>query len=334
VETRRFPTRTSSAAVDYWSRRPSKLATYAIGDLQGCYEPLRASSTRSRSIPRRDRLWFTGDLVNRGPQSLQLPALREIAGRRGGHGVRQHDFHLLCVAHGVEGARKRDTLDDVLAAHDREELLDWLRRRPLMHVEDGFALVHAGLMPQWSVARARSLAGEVEATLRGESCRAFLARMYGDEPRRWSDDLEGFDRLRVVVNAMTRLRVVDDSGAMVLSFKGEPGDAYDEWTPWFDVPSRLSRDHTVICGHWSALGLYVRPDAVGTRQRLRVGPQPSAIRLSDRRVYSVDCPRGSRPRRVATRASTWLATSRREPPRGLHGSGEHDALRAPRAGAR
>src|SRR6185295_3355462 len=143
--------------------------------------------------------------VNRGPQSLECLRFVKSLGDRALTVLGNHDFHLLCVAHGVEGARKRDTLDEVLAAPDRDELLDWLGRRPLMHVEDGFALVHAGLMPQWSVARARSLAGEVEATLRGDGCRAFLARMYGDEPSRWSDDLAGFDRLRVVVNAMTRL---------------------------------------------------------------------------------------------------------------------------------
>jgi len=201
-----------------------------------------------------------------------------------------HDFHLLCVAEGAEPKKKRDTLDDVLDAPDRDELLEWLRHRPLMHVEGGFALVHASLLPQWTVARARELAAEVEAAMRGPRYRGLLASMYGDKPRRWRDDLEGFDRLRVVINAMTRLRVVDDEGHMVLSFKGEPGETHEGLAPWFDFPRRASRDHTVICGHWSALGLFVRHDVVCLDSGCVWGNSLSAIRLSDRSVFSVPCP--------------------------------------------
>src|SRR6478672_5484492 len=192
----RFPTRTSRRPSTTWSRRPSKLATYAIGDLQGCYEPLRRLVDALQFDPARDRLWFTGDLVNRGPQSLECLRYVRSLGDSAVTVFGNHDFHLLCVAEGVEATRKRDTLVDILDAPDRDELLDWLRARPLIHVEDGWALVHAGLLPQWSVARAKELAGEVESTLRGKSYRKFLARMYGDEPRSWSDRLEGWDRLR------------------------------------------------------------------------------------------------------------------------------------------
>ncbi len=201
-----------------------------------------------------------------------------------------HDLHLICVAEGVERRKKRDTLDDVLAAPDRDELVAWLRQRPLMHVEGDFALVHAGLLPQWSVAQARALAAEVEAALRGTRYRDLLKRMYGDEPDRWDDKLEGIDRLRVIINAMTRLRVCDDSGAMVLGFKGEPGDAHDDWTPWFDMPGRRSRDHTIIWGHWSALGLLVRPDVVGLDSGCVWGRSLSAVRLEDRSLSQVKCP--------------------------------------------
>ena len=203
-----------------------------------------------------------------------------------------HDFHLLCVAEGVEAKKKRDTLEGVLGAPDRDELLDWLRRRPLMHAEDGFALVHAGLLPEWSVSRARALAAEVETALRGEGYRPLLARMYGDKPDRWSEALEGIDRLRVVINAMTRLRVLDRDAAMLLAFKGDPADAPQGSTPWFDFPDRASRDHTVVFGHWSALGRMLRDDVVGLDSGCVWGRSLSAIRLSDRRVYSVDCPRG------------------------------------------
>jgi bis(5'-nucleosyl)-tetraphosphatase (symmetrical) len=231
-----------------------------------------------------------GDLVNRGPQSLECLRFVKSLGEAAVTVFGNHDFHLLCVASGVEPRRKRDTLEDVLAAPDRDELLEWLRHRPLMHAEGGFALVHAGLMPQWSVAKARSLAAEVEATLRGPGYRDFLAQMYGDEPGMWSDSLAGPARLRAIVNAMTRLRVLDRDGAMVLSFKGEPGEAHDEWTPWFDHPARASRDHAIVCGHWSALGLKLRPDLLALDSGCVWGRSLSAVRLDDRRLFQASCP--------------------------------------------
>ena len=228
--------------------------------------------------------------MNRGPDSLRCLRYVKSLGDAAVTVFGNHDFHLLCVAEGVEKRRKRDTLDAILAAPDRDELLAWLRHRPLMHAEGGFALVHAGLMPQWTVPRARELAGEVEARLRGADYRSFLERMYGDQPDRWSEDLDGIERLRVIVNAMTRLRVCTADGAMVLKFKGEPGDAHDAWTPWFDMPGRMSRDHTVIFGHWSALGLALRPDILGLDSGCVWGRSLSAVRLSDRRLFQVACP--------------------------------------------
>ncbi len=204
-----------------------------------------------------------------------------------------HDLHLICVAEGVERRKKRDTLDEVLEAPDRDELVDWLRHRPFMHVEGNFALVHAGLLPQWTVAQARDLAAEVERALRGPRYHDLLQHMYGDEPDRWDEKLEGIDRLRVIINAMTRLRVCDDSGAMVLGFKGEPGDAHDDWTPWFDVPGRKSRDHTVVWGHWSALGLLMRPDVIGLDSGCVWGRSLSGVRLEDRSLSQVKCPQVS-----------------------------------------
>jgi bis(5'-nucleosyl)-tetraphosphatase (symmetrical) len=238
----------------------------------------------------RDRLWFVGDLVNRGPRSLECLRLVKGLGDAAVTVLGNHDLHLLCVAHGAEKRRKRDTLEDVLEAPDREELLEWLRHRPLMHVEEGHVLVHAGLLPEWTVAKARDLAGEVQGALRGPRFQKLLDRMYGDEPARWDDDLRGADRLRVIINAMTRLRVCDDDGAMVLSFKGEPGEASDAWTPWFDVPGRKSADHPIVCGHWSALGVVVRPDLLSLDSGCVWGRSLTAVRLSDRRVFEVPCP--------------------------------------------
>ena len=160
----------------------------------------------------------------------------------------------------------------------------------MLHVEQGYALVHAGLLPEWSVARAAELAREVERALQGPDYRTLLARMYGDEPARWDDALTGIDRLRVVINAMTRLRVCDARGAMVLKFKGEPGEAADGLVPWFDMPERRSRDHAIVCGHWSALGLVVRPDLLSLDSGCVWGRTLSAVRLEDRSLFAVDCP--------------------------------------------
>lgn len=200
-----------------------------------------------------------------------------------------HDLHLVCVAAGVEKRRKRDTLEDVLGAPDRDELVDWLRRRPLMHVEGGHALVHAGLLPQWTVGQALGLAGEVERALRAPDHRRLLERMYGDEPDRWDDSLEGIARMRVIINAMTRLRMCEASGAMALGFKGEPDESSGGRTPWFDMPRRRSRDHAVVCGHWSALGVVVRADLIALDSGCVWGRSLTAIRLADRRLFEVPC---------------------------------------------
>ena len=258
--------------------------------MQGCYAPLARLLDAIGFDRARDRLWFVGDLVNRGPQSLECLRFVKGLGEAAVTVLGNHDLHLLCVAHGAEKRRKRDTLDAVLEAPDRDELLEWVRHRPLMHVEEGHALVHAGLLPEWTVAEALELASEVEEALRGPRYRKLLERMYGDEPARWSQRLRGVDRLRVVINAMTRLRVCDDDGAMVLAFKGEPGEASDEWTPWFDVRGRRSADHAVVCGHWSALGVVVRPDLISLDSGCVWGRSLTAVRLSDRRVFEVPCP--------------------------------------------
>jgi bis(5'-nucleosyl)-tetraphosphatase (symmetrical) len=266
------------------------MALYAIGDLQGCYEPLERLLAAIAFDPARDRLWFAGDLVNRGPDSLRCLRVVRSLGEAAVTVLGNHDLHLLCVAEGVEKARPRDTLGEVLQAPDREELLAWLRERPLLHVEENRVLVHAGLLGEWTIAQARSLAAEVEATLRGPSRRQLLERMYGDRPDRWSDTLAGTERLRVTINAMTRLRMVDDRGAMALGFKGEPSDAPSRLVPWFKVPGRASRDHTVVFGHWSALGLYQDDGVIGLDSGCVWGRALTAVRMEDRAVFSVPCP--------------------------------------------
>lgn len=269
------------------------MATYAIGDVQGSFEELRALLGAIAFERGRDRLWFVGDLVNRGPESLAtLRFVREL-GETARVVLGNHDLHLLAVANGFAKLRDDDTLDEVLSAPDRDELLDWLRHRPLMHVEADYALVHAGLLPQWDVVRASELAKEVEAELRGSGHREFLAQLYGSRPDRWSEELRGIDRLRLIVNAMTRMRFCTPDGAMEFQTKGETAHAPFGYLPWFEVPHRKSESHTVIFGHWSALGLRIEPKVLALDTGCVWGGKLSAVRLEDRRLYQVRCMGGA-----------------------------------------
>jgi bis(5'-nucleosyl)-tetraphosphatase (symmetrical) len=267
------------------------MATYAIGDIQGCFESLRRLLELIRFEPRKDRLWLVGDLVNRGPHSLETLRFVKALGEAAITVLGNHDLHLVMLAEGHSKKREDDTLDAILAAPDREELLHWLRHRPMLHVEDGYVLVHAGLLPQWSAAQARALAGEVEAALRGDDYREFLAHMWGSEPAVWRDDLAGWDRLRVIVNAMTRMRFCSPEGVMEFRAKGELSDAPPGYLPWFAVPGRRSADHVLVTGHWSALGLRVEPNLLALDSGCLWGRHLSAVRLPDHATFQVDCAR-------------------------------------------
>ncbi len=271
-----------------WSN--AGMATYAIGDLQGCLAQFRELLERIGFDRTRDRLWLVGDLVNRGPDSLEMLRFVRGLGEAAVSVLGNHDLHLVAVAAGHARIHKSDTLDEILAAPDRDELLAWLRARPLMHVEHGFALVHAGLLPQWTIAQAAALATEVEAVLRGALWREFTARMYGNQPDRWDDALDGWDRLRVVVNAMTRLRICTPDGRMEFSHKGDPARLPRGYLPWFEIPGRRSADTTVICGHWSALGLRLMPNLLALDSGCLWGRQLTALRLEDRQVFQIQCP--------------------------------------------
>jgi bis(5'-nucleosyl)-tetraphosphatase (symmetrical) len=269
------------------------MATYAIGDVQGCFDELQALLEACRFHRSRDRLWFVGDLVNRGPDSLATLRFVRDLGDRAVVVLGNHDLHLLALAHGYVKRRKDDTLAEVIAASDRDALLDWLRHRPMMHVAGKAVLVHAGLLPQWDIATAQSLAREVESELRGRKHRKFLEALYGSRPDRWADDLSGADRLRVIVNAMTRLRFCTREGVMDFDAKGETTQAPKGYLPWFEVPGRKSAGSTVVCGHWSALGLRLAPRLLALDSGCVWGGQLSAIRLEDRRLYQVPCRAGA-----------------------------------------
>ncbi len=234
------------------------MAVYAIGDLQGCYSPLRRLLDRLQFEPGRDRLWFTGDLVNRGPESLEALRFVKALGGAAVTVLGNHDLHLLAVAQGVKPLRPRkDTLANILDAPDRDALLDWLCRQPLLHEDAGlgYVMVHAGLPPDWSVADASACARVVETTLAGADRATLLAHMYGDTPERWSPDLESYKLMRFTINCLTRLRYVHDDGRLALDFKGAPGDAPRGLVPWFRAPFRRSARARIVFGHWSTLGV-------------------------------------------------------------------------------
>jgi bis(5'-nucleosyl)-tetraphosphatase (symmetrical) len=265
------------------------MSTYAIGDVQGCFDELRELLAAVSFERRRDRLWFVGDLVNRGPQSLAVLRFVRDLDRAAITVLGNHDLHLLTYAAGLAKPRADDTLAEVLAASDRDDLVEWLRGLPMMHVEGEYALVHAGLLPQWSIEQARTLALEVEAALRGPAHRDFLRVLYGGKPDRWDDSLQGADRLRVIVNAMTRMRFCTRDGVMDFHAKGEAAAAPPGHMPWFDVPGRKSAGHTVICGHWSALGLRVAPRLLALDSGCVWGGRLTAVRLEDRTITQVPC---------------------------------------------
>jgi bis(5'-nucleosyl)-tetraphosphatase (symmetrical) len=265
------------------------MSTYAIGDVQGCYDQLMRLLERAGYDERRDVLWFVGDLVNRGPQSLATLRFVKGLGDRQVTVLGNHDLAMLVVAAGSKKAHRSDTFGDILAAPDRDELLAWLRHQKLMHAAGAWALVHAGLLPQWSIAQALARAGEVESALRGPAHGEFLKEIYGNEPLDWRDDLAGYDRLRIVVNVMTRIRLVTPGGTLEFSHKLGPATAPAGYLPWYDHPARASRGTTVIFGHWAALGLLQRDDVVCLDSGCVWGRKLSALRLEDRRLTDCDC---------------------------------------------
>jgi bis(5'-nucleosyl)-tetraphosphatase (symmetrical) len=266
------------------------MATYAIGDIQGCLQPFQQLLEVVGFNPQGDRLWLVGDLVNRGPDSLQTLRYVRDLGDAAITVLGNHDLHLLTVAAGFARIHNSDTLEEILGATDRAELLDWLRSRKLFHHEDEYAMVHAGLLPQWSIERAAELAAEVEQVLQSPQHIELASHMYGGQPDQWLDTLKGWDRLRVIINAMTRMRVCTTDGKMEFHHKGKPENLPDGFMPWFDVPGRRSADATMIFGHWSTLGLRIEPKLLAIDGGCLWGRQLCAVRLEDRRVFQINCP--------------------------------------------
>jgi bis(5'-nucleosyl)-tetraphosphatase (symmetrical) len=262
------------------------VATYAIGDVQGCFDELQALLERIAFDRLRDRLWFVGDLVNRGPKSLEV--LRFVKGLDGAAVtvLGNHDLHLVTQFEGFERKRKDDTFTDVLGAPDAKELVDWVRTRPIMHVEGNWALVHAGLLPAWSIRKSRELGKEVESALAGPDYREFLKNMYGGKPERWDDSLAGWDRLRVIVNAMTRMRFCKPDGTMEFHATGTtPPAGFQTWHE-----TRKGSEAQIVFGHWSQAGLQLNERVAGLDTGCIWGGPLSALRLEDRWLVQVPSP--------------------------------------------
>jgi bis(5'-nucleosyl)-tetraphosphatase (symmetrical) len=279
------------------------MSTYVIGDLQGCEQQTQALLQQIEAAAALEgnpaKILFAGDLINRGPASLaclrRVYAMRNVANTAADTVLGNHDLHLLAVAQGIQKLHRTDTLSDILAAPDCGELLDWLRRRPLAIFEQGHLLVHAGVLPQWSVQQTLSLANEVETVLRGPDWVDFLREMHGNAPAQWNDDLRGVARLRCIVNGLTRLRFCNADG--VMDFEAKEGSAPQSpgYMPWFEVPDRQSQDVTVVFGHWSALGLVLRPNLIGLDSGCVWGGKLTAVRLADRALFQVACPQYQAP---------------------------------------
>ncbi len=268
------------------------MATYAIGDIQGCYDELQQLLELIHFNPKKDQLWLTGDLVNRGPKSLETLRLVKELGKAAITVLGNHDLHLIALwknrhRHG----KSNRCLKPILKARDGDELLDWLCLQPLMHYDKSrkIALIHAGLPPQWSISKALNRAAEVEKVLRGTKRNEFLGHMYGNKPVSWSKDLGGWDRLRFIVNCFTRMRYCTPKGELDFKSKGKPDFKSKDSIPWFMVPGRKSLNRTIIFGHWSTLGLYQDNNVHAIDTGCLWGGSLTALRLDDMKVFSLPC---------------------------------------------
>jgi bis(5'-nucleosyl)-tetraphosphatase (symmetrical) len=264
------------------------MATYAIGDIQGCLASFRQLLDRIAFTPGSDKLWLVGDLVNRGPDSLGTLRFIKNLGTSVRLVLGNHDLFLLATAEGVTTLRPKDTIQDILSASDRADLIDWLRCQPLHHREGSFLMVHAGLLPQWTIEEATALAHEVETILRGPAYRTFLQALFHGPASQWNSSLKGLERLVSITRVLTRLRTCTPTGEMS-SFSGSPDETPIGFTPWFDFADRHHISTTIITGHWAALGLHMEPHLLAIDSGCVWGKKLTAVRLEDRSVFQVDC---------------------------------------------
>ncbi|MES9923154.1 MAG: symmetrical bis(5'-nucleosyl)-tetraphosphatase [Candidatus Thiodiazotropha endolucinida] len=271
------------------------MSIYAIGDIQGCYDELQRLLEKIRFDPSKDKLWFAGDLVNRGPKSLQVLRFVKSLGDQAITVLGNHDLHLLALSQGNRSHYKYGSLKDILEAQDRQELIDWLRHRPMMahHKKKGYSMVHAGLPPQWDLNTALKCARELENILRGPKFGKFCQAMYGDQPDLWSENLEGMDRLRFITNCFTRLRYCSRDGRISLNEKGPPEAQNNGAIPWFEAAGRRTKNDRIIFGHWSTLGYRQSANICCLDSGCFWGGELTALRLRKNKPakpYQISCP--------------------------------------------
>ncbi|WP_442498172.1 symmetrical bis(5'-nucleosyl)-tetraphosphatase [Methylobacter sp. sgz302048] len=275
------------------------MSIYAIGDIQGCHDELLRLLDTINFNENTDQLWFAGDLVNRGPKSLETLRFVKALGDAAVTVLGNHDLHLLAAACLPEQAGKHDTLAPVLKAPDRDELLDWLRHRPLFHYNDDFCLLHAGLPPQWDFNKTRKMALFAERALRGPDYQRLLTHMYGNKPDIWSPTLTGMAKLRFILNCFTRMRYCDAYGRLDLINSGPLGSQPEKLMPWFQVPKRKNANLRIIFGHWSTLGYYEGYNCYAIDTGCLWGGQLTALKLGEQvQRFSIDCPGARKPGKV------------------------------------
>jgi bis(5'-nucleosyl)-tetraphosphatase (symmetrical) len=260
------------------------MATYAIGDVQGCASELKRLLARLKFDAKSDRVWLVGDLVNRGPRSLETLRMVKELGDAATSVLGNHDLHLLSCAFGARQAKGGDTFTDVLEARDRDELIEWLVARPLLHREGDYVMVHAGLHPTWTASQAEGLADELEQALRADPAKTLTTLRAQEAPPRWTHTLRGPDRLRAIAAVLTRIRSCTSDGTMC-AFSGPPKQAPHGCRPWFEWPGAYAEEVTVVCGHWAALGLHIEPHVIATDTGCVWGQQLTAVRLDDGEVF-------------------------------------------------
>ena len=288
------------------------MSIYAIGDIQGCFDELTALVEKISFNPTSDKLWFVGDLVNRGPKSLETLRWVKSLGEHASTVIGNHDLHLLAAHAKVKPVSESSSLAPILQASDTDELLDWLRHRPLIHYDSdlNIAMIHAGLVPQWSIENALACAKEVEDILCSDNYIDFLKNMYGDAPSSWNDSLSGWDRLRVITNSFTRLRYCSQHGVMSLMDKGPIGTQSPGMVPWYEINSRKSKNTKIVFGHWSTLGYLEKNNVVATDTGCLWGGSLTAVRIGETpaRKFQIKC----KAKRTIPKSTPFAGTSRTE----------------------
>ena len=268
------------------------MATYVIGDLQGCLTPLVQLLEQIKYHPEQDKLWFAGDLINRGQESLETLRFIKSLGSNATVVLGNHDLHLLAVSYGHGKLKRGDTLSEILTAGDRDDLMEWLRNQPLFHYDEQLntVMTHAGIPPCWDLKQTQALAKEVEDILKSDNVDDFFANMYGNKPNKWSDDLTGLDRLRAITNYLTRMRFCDENSKLDLASKEGIDTATKGYAPWFNYPSKVPENCHIVFGHWAALEGKTHKERIHALDTGCVwGGSLTALRLEDRQRFSTPC---------------------------------------------